>query len=263
MNTEKEILFFQKRLLESANLAYQKGIVVYTDFLGLAEQDLFFRNLHQFPPVSYSCYGGKEEAERYCICFDGSMDSFSLRKTVAAEPQNFPIICIRITPSAFKFSEVLTHRDYLGAILHLGIARTKIGDIYVKEKEAYVFCIASIADFLCRELITVKHTAVHTEIVLPEADLLKNVFKEISGTVASMRLDAFLPLAFQSSRSSLVSYIEGGKTYINGRLATKSGEILVPGDIVSVRGMGRFQITDINQRTRKGRISVTIKKYSS
>ncbi len=263
MNTEKETLFFQKRLLESAELAYQKGITVYTDFLGLAEQDLFYRNLYQFPPVLYSCYGGKEEAERYCICFDGSAGALSLQKTVVKETQYFPVACIKITPSGLKFSEVLTHRDYLGAILHLGITRAKIGDIYVKEKEAYVFCIASIADFLCRELITVKHTAVHTEIVLPEEELLKTVFKEVSGTVASLRLDAFLALAFQASRSSLISYIEGGKTYINGRLTTKSGEQLVSGDIVSVRGMGRFQVTGIHQITKKGRISVTIKKYSS
>ena len=63
MNTEKEELFTKKRLLESAQLAYQKEIVVYTDFLGLAEQNLFYSSLKEFPAVTYSCYGGTAGAE--------------------------------------------------------------------------------------------------------------------------------------------------------------------------------------------------------
>lgn len=263
MKTDKEELFFQKRLLESAQLAFQKGIPVYTDFLGLAEQNLFMENAREYPPVSYSVYGGKEDAERYCICFDGTIAVSGFHKTTAEYPESFPIACVKISPSGLKYSGSLTHRDYLGAILHLGISRTKIGDIYIREEHAYVFCIDSIADFLCKELLTVKHTMVHCEISVPEAELLAPVFKEISGTVASLRLDAFIALAFQASRSSLTAYIEGGKTYINGKLSVKPGEQLKENDIVSVRGKGRFIVSEINHKTKKGRISVLIKKYIS
>ena len=263
MNTEKEELFTKKRLLESAQLAYQKEIVVYTDFLGLAEQNLFYSSLKEFPAVSYSCYGGTSQAERYCIAFDGRERVNGLKQTPAEEFYLFPIVCISITPSSLKYGENLTHRDYLGALLHLGITRAKVGDIYIKEKQAYVFCTESIADFICKELCTVKHTLVHCEITVPSEEELKPEFKEITSTVASLRLDAFLSVSFNSSRSSLTAFIDGGKTYVNGRLATKAGMQLDEGDIVSVRGKGRFIVSEVKNMTKKGRIVVTINKYVS
>ncbi len=263
MNTEKEELITKKRLLESAQLAFQKEIVVYTDFLGLAEQNLFYSSLKEYPPICYSCYGGTSDAERFCIAFDGRETCSGIKRTEPEEYYLFPIICICITPSSLKYSETLTHRDYLGALLHLGITRAKIGDIYIKENQAYVFCTESIAEFICKELCTVKHTLVHCEITIPEGDILKPELKEITSTVASLRLDAFLSVAFQTSRSSLTAFIDGGKTYVNGRLATKAGMQLEEGDIVSVRGKGRFTVTEVKNMTKKGRIVVTINKYIS
>ena len=263
MNTEKEELIIKKRLLESAQLAFQKEIVVYTDFLGLAEQNLFYSALREFPAVTYSCYGGTCNAERFCIAFDGRKTVSGLTRTEPEEYYLFPIVCLAITPSSAKFSNALTHRDYLGALLHLGITRTKLGDIYVKQDCAYVFCTESIAEFICKELCTVKHTMVHCEITVPEEELLQPEVKEITSTVASLRLDAFLSVAFQSSRSSLTAFIDGGKTYVNGRLVTKAGQTLSEGDIVSVRGKGRFQVTEVKNLTKKGRIVVTINKYIS
>ena len=263
MNTEKEELFIKKRLLESAQLAYQKEIVVYTDFLGLAEQNLFYTSLKEFPPVAYSCYGGTSGAERYCISFDGREAVNGPKQVPADEFYLFPIVCVSITPSSIKYSEALTHRDYLGALLHLGITRSKVGDIYIKEKQAYVFCTESIAEFICKELCTVKHTLVHCEITVPSEEELKPEFKEITSTVASLRLDAFLSVAFNSSRSSLTAFIDGGKTYVNGRLVTKASMQLEEGDIVSVRGKGRFVVSEVKNMTKKGRIVVTINKYVS
>ncbi len=263
MNIEKEELIIKKRLLESAQLAYQKEIVVYTDFLGLAEQNLFYASLREFPAVNYSCYGGMSSAERFCIAFDGREQVSGLTRTEPEEYYLFPITCIAITPSSAKYGNALTHRDYLGALLHLGITRAKIGDIFVKKEGAYVFCSESIADFICKELCTVKHTMVHCEITVPEEELLCPELKEITSTVASMRLDAFLSVAFQSSRSSLTAFIDGGKIYVNGRLATKAGQTLSEGDIVSVRGKGRFVVKEIKNLTKKGRIVVTINKYIS
>lgn len=263
MNLEKESLIIKKRILESAQLAYEKEIVTYTDFLGLAEQNLFYSSIKEFPTVTYSCYGGTKEAERFCISFNGRERVAHFQKKEVEEFYLFPIVCICISAINIKYSETLTHRDYLGALLHLGIARSKIGDIYIKEKKAYVFCIESIADFLCRELYTVKHTFVHCEIIALEEEVLKPVFQEITNTVASLRLDAFLSVAFQTSRSSITAYIEAEKTYVNGKLVTKAGTQLEEGDIVSVRGKGRFAVKEIKNTTKKGRIVVTINKYVS
>ena len=263
MNQEKETVLIKKRILESAQLAYQKEILVYTDFLGLAEQNLFYSLIKEMPAVTYSCYGGIKEAERFCIAFDGREIVSHFQKSMIEEYDLFPIVCICISPSNIKYSEDLTHRDYLGALLHLGITRSKLGDIYIKDKKAYLFCTQSIADFICKELCTVKHTIVHCEIIIPEEELLKPVLQEITNTVASLRVDAFLSIAFQSSRSSISSYIEAEKTYINGRLVTKAGTQLKEGDIVSVRGKGRFSVKEIKNITKKGRIVVTINKYVS
>lgn len=263
MNQEKEALISKKRILESAQLAYEKEIIVYTDFLGLAEQNLFYSLRKEFPAVTYSCYGGIAETERFCIAFDGRERIAHFQQKEWEEPYLFPIVCICISPSNIKYSELLTHRDYLGALLHLGITRSKIGDIYIKDKKAYVFCMETIADFICRELCTVKHTFVHCEIILPEEELLKPVLQEITNTVASLRLDALISLAFQMSRASSISYIEAEKIYVNGRLILKAGTTLEEGDIVSVRGKGRFIVKEIKNMTRKGRIVVTINKYVS
>jgi len=263
MNTDKEELFFKKRLLESAQLAFQKGIPVYTDFLGLAEQNLFFGCIRELPPIAYSCYGGTEHAERYCICFDGMEPVTTAKQVMVTMKDFFPISCIRITPSGLKYSENLTHRDCLGALMHLGITRAKLGDIFIKDKVIYVFCTDSIAEFICKELFQIKHTQVHCEIIVPEEEALTPSFQQISGTVASLRLDAFIALAFQTSRSSMTEYIDGGKTYINGKLSIKQGEQLEEGDVVSVRGKGRFLVDRIKNQTKKGRIAVEIKKYIS
>lgn len=263
MNQEKEILFTKKRMLESAQLAYQKEILVYTDFLGLAEQNLFYNSIKEFPAITYSCYGGTKDAERFCIAFDGRNFVSHFQQNAIEDVSLFPIVCICISPSNIKYSETLTHRDYLGALLHLGITRNKIGDIYIKDKKAYVFCIESIADFICKELCTIKHTLVNCEIVTLEKDILKPVFQEITNTVASLRLDAFISIAFQTSRSSIVSFIDAEKTYVNGRLVTKASMQLKEGDIVSVRGKGRFLVKEIKNTTKKGRIVVTINKYVS
>jgi len=261
MNQDKEELIIKKKLLESAQLAYQKEILVYTDFLGLAEQNLFFSSLKEFPAVEYSCFGGIADAERFCICFDGRQMVKGLIKTEPEEVWLFPVCCIEISVLAGKYSDSLTHRDYLGALLHLGLTRSKIGDIYIKNGRAYVFCIQNIAEFICNELCMVRHTQVHCEIVQPEEELLKPTLKEITSTVASLRLDAFLSIAFQTSRSSITSYIDAGKTFINGRLTTKAGATLEEGDIVSVRGKGRFLVSEIKHQTKKGRTVVTIQKY--
>ena len=85
--------------------------------------------------------------------------------------------------------------------------------------------------------------------------------KEISGTVSSLRLDSLLSLAFSSSRSKLVAYIENGKVFVNGKLVTSNGYQIKENDIISVRGLGRFQFKEMLSQTKKGRFYVKIHLY--
>ena len=86
-------------------------------------------------------------------------------------------------------------------------------------------------------------------------------FETISGTCASVRLDSLIGLAFQSSRSSMVSFIEGGQVFVNGKLITSNGYEPKDGDIVSVRGKGRFRYEGIWGQTKKGRYSIKLSRY--
>ena len=85
--------------------------------------------------------------------------------------------------------------------------------------------------------------------------------QQIKGTVSSVRLDSLLPLAFSSSRSKLSGLIEGAKVFVNGKLITSNGYQVKEGDLISVRGLGKFRFEEAGKITKKNRISVTIQKY--
>lgn len=91
---------------------------------------------------------------------------------------------------------------------------------------------------------------------LPEPDLAP-----VTGTCSSVRLDSLIALAFQASRNSMVSFIESGQVFVNGKLISSNGYEPKEGDIISVRGKGRFILDSINGQTKKGRISVRLLRY--
>ena len=118
-----------------------------------------------------------------------------------------------------------------------------------------------IADFICSELSRIRHTSVKVNPVsLTDVSYSPKV-EEIRGTVASVRLDSLLALAFSQSRSRLTGLIAGAKVYVNGRLITSNGYQPETGDVISVRGMGKFRYEYAGGRTRKNRVNVVISKY--
>lgn len=252
MNIEKEEQILRKRLLELARAADNKGICTYTDFLNLNEINIFFKIKNDIPNISYDLFGGYEEAERKVICFYGcdSVKAFSDY-----------ITCIRILPLNKKFSDDLNHRDFLGAIMNLGIERSKIGDILVKEKEGFLFCETVISNYIIESLNKVKHTSVVCNITDMNTDHIQPNFKEIRGTVSSGRLDAVIALAFGTSRSSIIGLIAGGKVFVDGRLVESNSYMLKENEIISVRGHGKFIYKGMQNQTKKGRFYITILKY--
>lgn len=252
MDYNKEEELFRKRLLELSHISYYKGICTYTDFLSLNEINLFFSMEKELARVSTLLYGGYTQAERKILCFYNKDD--------ITIPE-FPMECIHIKPINKKFSNILTHRDFLGAILNLGISRSKIGDILIHENESYVFCTQNIAPFIIDNLNIVKHTNVEVYSISIDEVKYTPKYITITGTVASIRLDAILALALKSSRSSLSSLITAGKVSINGRVIQSNKYILKEDDIISIRGYGKFQYKEAGNQTRKGRVYVTLLKY--
>ena len=206
----------------------------------------------QFPQVVMETFGGYDNAERQMVAFHPDALAFTWE---------YPIDCLKIEPKAIKFSENLSHRDYMGALLNLGVDRSVIGDIIVQEKAAWFFCQSKMTEFFLENLCRVRHTNILiTKVNDPEEFPHPNL-ESINGTCASVRLDSLIALAFKASRSSMVSYIESGQVFVNGKLITSNGYEPKEGDIVSVRGKGRFIFDGVTHQTKKGRCGVHILLY--
>ncbi len=262
MDRDRDVQNLEKRFAELSRTAYQRDIITYSDFLNLKEQNI----LHTLPKdrlfTRILSFGGYEMAERQMAAF--IPDALYLRygkKEPAADEAGYPFCALEIAPVNLKFAESLTHRDYLGAVLNLGVERSRTGDILPGENGAVLFVHNDISDFICNELSRIRHTSVKVRPV-PFSDVsFTPKSEEIRGTVASVRLDALLALAFSKSRSSLSALIGGAKVYVNGCLITSNGYQPEEGDVISVRGMGKFRYEYAGGRTRKNRINVVISKY--
>lgn len=202
-----------------------------------------------FSHCSYIFWGGYEGAER---AFLGVFPPYS-------EPCNndFPIIAIDIK---WRFA-ILTHRDFLGALLALGIVRKKIGDIIVGDGECMVFAERTVAEFIVQNLAKVGRAGVSCEISVNGEFLGKTNFREIGGTIASPRLDCVVSALAGKSRTASNELIRSGLVSLNFEIAEDTSEKAEDGSTVSIRGLGRFVVDKIGPMTKKGRYSFSARKY--
>ncbi|MCD8120227.1 MAG: YlmH/Sll1252 family protein [Lachnospiraceae bacterium] len=253
MNTD------QSRLLshfeDMANRAYERGIPCASDFLNLNEQSLFHGAGKQFGFCQIREDGGHPSAERKRIFFFPPDYPAEAAEDYIQEQ----ITCLSITPVQAKFADSLTHRDFLGAVLNLGIDRSRVGDIFVQEQtSAWCLLDSRIGAFVCDNLTRVKHTTVHTELSgsLPEDFVIPTESRK--GSVASLRIDALIALAFKLSRTQASECIREERVFLQGKLVRSGAETVKPGQIVSLRGQGRFRFEKILGETKKERNFVEI-----
>ena len=148
----KEEQQLEKRFLELGEYAYQRGIAVYSDFLNLNELNIFQETRRKLPYIVTESFGGYELAERQIAVFRPEAPLFCT---------DYPVSCLKIVPLQEKFAEDLSHRDYLGAILNLGLDRSCLGDILVEESAVHLFCLSRMSSFICDNLTRVRHTSVY------------------------------------------------------------------------------------------------------
>lgn len=249
-------LLFEKRMKDLASRAYNRDIVLYTDFLNLDELHKIHSLISGSLPVTVCTFGGYDLAERQMAAFLPDALSYLMEEILS-----YPIVCLKIQPLSLRFSEKLSHRDYLGALLNLGLERSMLGDLLIDETGAYCFCKETMAGFIQDNLTRVRHTAVLTVQVMEMEELPQPKFREIQGTVPSIRLDVLIALAFGESRSRITPFIEGGKVFVNGRQITSNGYTPREKDLISVRQKGRFIYEQILTQTKKGRYRVSVKRY--
>jgi RNA-binding protein YlmH len=243
----------QKRFLDLSRRAFSQRRYTYTDFLTTAEQDVLSRTALDASCAAFELCGGFDGAERKLARFGG--------EALCGYTEDWPVACARIAPALQKFADTLTHRDFLGALVSLGLRRGVLGDIVLADNTAFVFCLDSVAGFIAGELTQVRHTTVTCAILEEPPALVAREPEEKSVNVASERLDAVAAAVFGLSRSDAQALFKDGKVFVNARLTENASCRPSDGDIVSVRGHGRFVFGGVSGSSRKGRLFVTVRVY--
>lgn len=250
MNSNDDML--SKRLSELSERAFSRGVWTFSEFLDLAGQSALTQAALKTPLL---LCGGYDGAERVVAMF-GSEALCGYE----AEP---PIVCVRIAPVSAKFADELTHRDFLGSLCGLGIRREVLGDILTSDGCAYVFCLDSISEFIISELKQVKHTTVSCSVVAAPPEGAAPRAEERAVTTASERADAVISAVWPLSRAESQSLFQQKKVFINSRVCQSAPRGLIPGDIVSVRGYGRFLYNGVTGETKRARLRASISVYIS
>ena len=246
MNEEERL--WRNRFSELAERAYARGMYPFTDLLSTTEQQYFYGAKRELSYAGVWIWGGYEGAERQMIRF-GSGDY----------EEAFPIVCLKISPSSTKFSEELTHRDYLGALLNLGIERSTLGDIVPFSGGTYLYCAERISPFIEEQLTRVRRTEVKC-FRAETAEFERKERESETCFLSSLRADCAVAAAFRLSRGEAEKYFEAERVFINGRLCPRSSKELNEGDRVTVRGKGRFFLAEISGESRKGRLRCRIER---
>lgn len=250
---EKEIQQLKKRFLELGEKSYNQNIYTFTGFLGMSEQEVFWQAAQAMKHVPFTLWGGSEGCERQMVRF-GSAEEFGYE-------EEFPIVCICIRPLLEKFADNLTHRDFLGALMNLGIERSTLGDIYVKQKTGYLFCVDKIADYIVENLDKIKHTNVKCTVLEQVPEVVAGEAVEEEHLTASERIDGIVAKLYNISRNQSLELFRGKKVFVNGRVYENNSGSLKSGDVVSVRGYGKFTYAGISQETRKGKLRIKVRIF--
>lgn len=245
---EREIGY---RVIDAAELAWKTNNPQFTDFYDPHEQKVAKSVLSAFVEVIVLTYGGYRQAERARLVI---APQFYVTEAIPT-----PIRVLQ-AEGDFRFSSV-SHRDYLGSLVGLGIKREKIGDILVQDTGCQVIVASEIADYLLinwRQVgkVNLKVTEIDPEQLAVEPERVK----QIKTTVASLRLDAVAAAGFGVSRTKMAQEIKNEKVKVNWKLVTSPAYELHEGDVISIRGRGRVVVASITGTTKKGRLGLLLER---
>lgn len=240
------------KVWDKINAGMRRNVPANSCFL--SPRELEMTRLLFGEPEGLVRFGGYADAERQMLCF---LPDY-LNESALMEPDG-PVVCLRAT---YYEGDTLSHRDFLGALMGAGIARESVGDICVGRGSCDFFVAREIASYLVQSFDTAGRTRFRlAQIPLEQADIPEPEVKEIRDTLASLRLDAVISSGFRIGRSLAADYVNAGKAAVNGLPCTKSDKAVEEGDKISVRGLGKIRLAQVNGQTKKGRISVLIQRY--
>lgn len=242
------------RLVDLASQVQKSQKFKLSDFLDPFGQEIAEAVASNFGNLKLEFSGGYQGAERQRVAIIHE-DFYDKLSTIS-----FDIVCLKAEWNE-NFVR-LSHRDVLGSIMSLGIDRACVGDIIATGDSARILVTKTMSQYFLDNLTRIGETNVRVEL-----DDLSNItpkeerVKEISATVASLRIDSIVAVGFGFSRSKAAQEIEADKVKLNWQSVKNSAQSIKQGDILSMRGRGRLEVTEIRGQTKKGRISVFLKRF--
>jgi len=242
---EKQLI---SRIAELCNKAFNKDTVCFSNFLTPHEQTLIgkIKEFRSIADIDFN--GGYADAERRMAVIKGIGCSIDIK---------LPIEKLSINYSGPK----LTHRDILGAILGLGIKREMVGDILCGIEPQIIIVHKQIADFIILNAKKAGRANISVEVAESDLDSVQPQKKIINTTVSSLRLDAVIAEGFSIPRSKAVDAVKLGRVCLNWQEVTSPSKEVKEGDKISLKGMGKIQLSQIGGKSRKDRTFITIEKY--
>ena len=238
------------RIWDKWEQCQRRNVPAVTGFLSPQEQALAKRLLHAMGVSSgYLFWGGYDGAERRQLHF-------------LPDWQEEAEDTVRLLRCSFYEEGALTHRDFLGSLMGLGLTREKIGDILVTEHSADVLVGSSVSDFLLTDWTAAGRIRLRvTPQELHCLHIPRQQTKEICDTVPSLRLDYMVAAGFSTSRVKAAQAIAAGRVQVNWTTCQKSDAAVSEGDVLSVRGLGKCRLERVGNVTKKGRVWVTLQRY--
>lgn len=235
-------------LYEKYKLAYDKNITVFGNDFYQPNIWKFFQENFNTEYFKVDSYGGFKDCERRMISFN---NIYNL---------SYPVKLLRIE-STSKFSN-LTHRDYLGAVLGLGIRRNKLGDLLLKENVCYLTVCEEIEEFLINNLSSVGKSPCKVTIVENNFEELVPNFKEEIILVQSLRIDSIVSKLIKAPRSRAQAMIEEGMVLLDyNKVKDKSKEVKTE-ERITIRGKGKYILQEVVGNSKSGKFKVLVKKYT-
>lgn len=243
------------RVLDKLQLAQKSSIPSYTQFLSPGEQANVSDLLSACGHPRHVLFGGFPEAERRVCLF---LPDWQEKEDALSDPEG-PISAIE---ARFSVEAQLSHRDFLGSLMGLGITREKLGDILVEEGAAQLLLLREAVPILLSQWESAGRWKLKLrEIPLSELRVRPPQVKVIRDTVATLRLDAVCASGFSTSRSKAAELISAGRVSVNHRECTKGDRAVAQGDVISCRGLGKCVLKEILGQSKKDRTMILVERY--
>lgn len=258
MNTAENEKLIIAKLDDKIRNCKTKNKIVNTEFLNLYQKQIIQKRLNELKIKNYIFRGGFEEAESMVlILYPEKLD-----KEIVEKNLDNIINAIKIElPN--ELNGKYKHGDYLSTLMRLGLIRERIGDIIVYEDEAYIIVLKENAEYIKNSLMEfTKFKKAKIDIIkLEEINSKEPEMQEIDIHTNSMRLDSIVSEIAKCSRSKADELIKNERVSINCKYEYKSSKQVNVGDVIIVRGSGKYIINDMRENPKTKRLIINLKKY--